>query len=82
MNKSEVENILKRLISEIFEIPIDQITDNFDHKNIEEWDSMNHINLIVSVEEEFEIEIEEDRILDLMSLNTLSEYVFSAVSEK
>jgi acyl carrier protein len=43
---------------------------------------MNHINLIVSVEEEFEIEIEEDKILDLMSFRALLDYIFSAVSEK
>ena len=82
MNKSEVESTLKRIISEIFEIPIDKISNDFNHQNVEEWDSMNHINLVVSVEEEFGIEIEEDKILDLMSFQALSDYIVSAVSEK
>lgn len=81
MNKTEIDGKLKSIISEILEIPLGEISDNFDHKNVEQWDSMNHINLVVSVEEEFEIEIEEDRILDLMSFKALSDYVFSELSE-
>lgn len=82
MNKSEVESILKRLISEIFEIPVDEIGNNFDSNSTDVWDSMNHINLIVSVEEEFGIEIEEDKILDLMSFKEISDYIVSALNEK
>ncbi len=81
MNKTEIDSKLKSIISEILEIPIDKITDNFDHKNVEQWDSMNHINLVVSVEEEFEIEIEEDKILDLMSFKALSDYVFAELGD-
>lgn len=82
MKKSEVESVLRRIISEIFEISIDQISNDFDSKNSDVWDSMNHINLVISVEEEFEIEIEEDKILDLMSFKAMSDYIFSALSEK
>ena len=41
---------------------------------------MNHMNLIVSIEEEFEIEIDEDKIMDLMSFKSMLNYVHDSLN--
>jgi len=70
-----IENKLKEIIATVFEIDAEKINTDFAAKNVEKWDSMNHMNLIVAVEEEFDMEIDEDDILDLMSFKAFAEYL-------
>ena len=53
---------LLSLINETFETKIKSINDDFNIREIEEWDSFNHINLMVALETEFDIEIEPSQI--------------------
>ena len=41
---------LLSLINETFETKIKSINDDFNIREIEEWDSFNHINLMVALE--------------------------------
>lgn len=80
MNNNNLEIKLKEIIATIFEVDSTTINGKFDAKSTDKWDSMNHMNLIVSIEEEFDIEIDEDEILDLMSFQALSEYLNKALN--
>ena len=48
---------LKNIFFEIFEIEHQSISKNISVDDIEDWDSLNHLNLIISLESEFQIEI-------------------------
>ena len=45
---------VKKVISEVFNIDIELINNESSPDNIESWDSLKHMNLIVALEEEFE----------------------------
>lgn len=46
---------LTKVFRESFDDPSLQIKDNYNAKSIPGWDSLMHINLIVGIEEEFDI---------------------------
>lgn len=69
------EDKLKEIVSNVLEIPVSEIGTNFSSRSTDKWDSLNHMNLIVAIEEEFDIEIDEDDILDLMSYADLLSYL-------
>lgn len=75
----ELEQKLKSIFKDVLEVSEDMVNEETTSKSLEKWDSMNHMNLIVSVEEEFDIEIDEDQILDLMSFKSLLNYITSNV---
>ena len=54
-------------MSAVFDIPVDQIKDNSSADTIESWDSLKHMNLVVALEEEFEIEFKDDEIIEMMN---------------
>ena len=58
---------LKKIMSNIFEIPEEKITDETSIENVEKWDSLNHINLILSIEEQFGITISEEEMVEMPS---------------
>lgn len=59
------------IAASVFGIEERLINENSSPDTIENWDSLNHMNLIVALEEEYSIEFEEEEIIDLMSIKAL-----------
>ena len=64
-------------MSGVFGIDADEISMNSSSDNIKNWDSLKHMNLIVALEEEFNVVFKEDDIPEMQSvekiLNSISE---------
>lgn len=55
MTREEIFNRLTKVFQDVFDDEEISLTDNTVSGDIEDWDSLNHINLVVSVEKEFGI---------------------------
>lgn len=66
-----VEERIKNVMSAVFEIPVDQIRDDSSPDTIGSWDSLKHMNLVVALEEEFEIEFTDDEIMESMNFSLI-----------
>jgi acyl carrier protein len=62
-----MENRIKKVMSDIFNINPNLIGNDSSPDNIENWDSLKHMDLIVALEEEFGIEFTDEEIVDSMS---------------
>jgi len=51
----------------VLNIDVSLINNESSPDNIENWDSLKHMNLIVALEEEFEIEFDDEEIVDSMN---------------
>ena len=58
---------IKKVMSAVFEIPVEQIKDDSSPDIIDSWDSLKHMNMVVALEEEFEVEFTDDEILEMMN---------------
>ena len=74
MNKDEVSEKLANILSTVFEKTI-SVRDNFSMESSDDWTSLKHIELIVMLEEEFEISFEPEIISELTSQQKLFEYI-------
>ena len=54
-------------MANVFNIDANIITYDSSPDNIETWDSLKHMNLIVALEEEFCVEFTDDEIVDSMN---------------
>lgn len=63
------------LISDTLVVPRDQVTDNFTYGDVPEWDSMGHMNLMMALEEKFNIEITAGTITNLVSIPAIIAYL-------
>jgi acyl carrier protein len=72
---------IKKVMSAVFEIPDEDINDNSSPDSIVNWDSLHHMNLVIALEEEFNITFNEDDISNMLNYKliklTLSEYTDS-----
>ena len=55
MTKEKIYEMLDEVFQDVFDDEEICLTDNTVSSDIEDWDSLNHINLVVSVEKEFGI---------------------------
>lgn len=62
-----VQSRINNVMSAVFEIPIDQISEDSSPDTIESWDSLKHMNLVIALEEEFDCQFSDSEILDLLS---------------
>lgn len=74
-----MENRIKKVMSEVLGIDEAEINENTSPEIIESWDSLKQMNLIVAFEEEFEIELSDDDIENLLNFKliciTINEYM-------
>lgn len=62
-----IEDRIKNVMSAVFGIPIEEVTDNSSSDSIESWDSLRHLNLIIALEEEFDISIPDEEVGNLVN---------------
>ena len=54
---------IKETIANILELDIDRLNDESSPETIEKWDSLKHMNIIIALEEEFNIEFLDEEIV-------------------
>jgi acyl carrier protein len=62
---------IRKIMAAVFEMNAVDIEDSDDSTTIPNWDSLNHMNLIVALEEEFDVRFEDDEIVELTSLKAI-----------
>lgn len=71
MNSKEVKEILAKVL----EIDIATIFDNANQKDIAKWDSLQHLNLIVEIEDKYDISIDPEDISEMLSIDKIIEII-------
>lgn len=69
MNSKEIIEIM----SKVFEIEVSDISENASQKEIMKWDSLQHLNLIVEIEDRYDISIEPEDIAVMVSIEKIIE---------
>ena len=77
---SDIEKRIIFIMSEVFDINKDMIKNDSSTNNLVEWDSMNHMNLIVALEEEFKCDFDEDDIEIMVSFETVKTIIENKLS--
>ena len=70
-----MESRVKKVIAEILDIEINSINDNTSPETVESWDSLKQMNIIVGLEEEFDIEFSDEDIIEMLSFRLICEVV-------
>ena len=58
---------IKQVMSLVFDVPVESINDDASSDNIENWDSLRHLNLILALEEEFGVSIPDEEVGNLVN---------------
>ena len=65
----EINDRIKEVLIRTFDIG--EVSDDISQKNCAKWDSLQHLNLVVELESEFNIDLEPDEIAKMIDLDTI-----------
>jgi len=68
----EAEDRIRNAMSAVFDVPAAEITDDTSPHDIKGWDSLKHMNLILALEEEFDIRFDEAEIPSLVNFRIIA----------
>ena len=75
-------DLIKKIMSIIFDEDIINISDDAEPLEIDQWDSINHLQLIVALEEEFEIKFSDDELTELLNLPLINNIIQQKLKDR
>lgn len=65
------ESRVLQLVARILQVDPDTITTNSSPTTVPGWDSLNHMKLILALEEEFDVMLDEEQIVRMVSFGAI-----------
>lgn len=77
MKKEEVFERLNNVFRDVFDNETIEVNENTTADDIEDWDSLEHINLIVAVEQEFDIKFNMGEVTTMKNVGDMVNIIIS-----
>ena len=58
---------LQRVMADVLKIEASEIGDDTSVDTVEEWDSLRHLNLVLALEQEFDISFTEEQTVEMLN---------------
>jgi acyl carrier protein len=71
---------IKNVMSVVFEVPVESISNDASTDNIDKWDSIGHLNLILALEEEFNVSIPDEEVGNLVNYKLIELVIHELIS--
>lgn len=65
------DTLLAETISAVLEIPPGDVDDETSSDTVESWDSVTHLNLVIAVEETFQVSFSPEESLEMTSVRLM-----------
>jgi acyl carrier protein len=66
---------LKEVFAEALDLEIEEIEEDSSQDNLEDWDSLGHLNLISEIEKTFKVKITMDEVMEMTTYAKVKEIV-------
>ena len=80
MDRTQIEMRLRQLFHSVLGLDPAEINSETSPDNVARWDSLQHLALVTSIEEEFGISIDEQDILEMLSFGLAIEIVAATLA--
>ena len=67
----KIEDKLKEIMALVFDVPQEDINEDTSPVDLDNWDSIGSINLVTALEDEFDIEFEEEDIIEMLNFQLI-----------
>ena len=64
-----------QIISQIMETSVESISENSSGDDIDKWDSLKHMDLMMTLEEEFEIQFTDEELVESTDVKSILEAI-------
>lgn len=65
------EQKLKQIIASVFKIDASTVNNETSPDTVESWDSLNHLNLVLALEEAFDVSLTEEQTVEILNFELI-----------
>jgi acyl carrier protein len=73
---------VREIVSALFNFPLDRITESTSYGDVEAWDSIGHLNLVLALQEEFSVHVPPEDFDKLSNISAIVNYVTASMSKQ
>lgn len=77
MNREQVFEKLNEVFRDVFDDESICVNDSTTSNDIEDWDSLEHINLLAAVEQEFGVKFNMGQVLSMKNVGEMADIILS-----
>jgi acyl carrier protein len=66
-----LEDRTRKVVAEVFGLPLAEVTRDTSSETVEEWDSLNVLNILMAVESEFSVSISPEEAAGFISVEKI-----------
>jgi len=66
---------VRQTMADIFGVPLEQLTASSSPDNVDTWDSIKHLELVMALEQEFGVQFTPEEIEQLLSVELVADLV-------
>lgn len=66
-----VEQRTRQVVADVFGLPLEKVTLATSHETVEEWDSLNLLNILMAVEGEFGVSVSPEEAAEFASVEKI-----------
>ena len=75
MSAENIENRVQAVIADVFGLDPDEVGPETSIETVEAWDSLQHLTVVLALEEEFDIQLDDEQTVAAVSFPVMSEVV-------
>jgi acyl carrier protein len=70
-----MNNKIREIMAKSFDVPVGEISESTSKDNLDNWDSLHHIMMIVALEKEFNILIPDETVSNMISFKLIESVI-------
>ena len=74
-----MEHEIQKVVAYVLGVDVGKVNKHSSPETIEEWDSLKQMNIIIALEEEFDIEFDDEEIVDMLNIELINHIVRAKV---
>ena len=72
---------VRSIVADVLEVPVDRISAGSSPETIDTWDSVHHLNLVLALEQEFNLQFEPEEIDQMKDIHHILEILGNKVTQ-
>jgi len=68
---------IEQVVSSVFGVERESVDESSSPESVEGWDSMGHVNLVVALEQTFNVSIDIDDMMEMVSVRKIREIMLA-----
>ena len=82
MTREEVFRTLNDVFRDVFDDEEIKVNETTTAKDIEDWDSLEHINLLAAIEQEFGMKFTMGQVVTMKNVGEMADVILNAISNE